>query len=252
MYDIIKEKNLLKFVLDEKTYCLDLNTGNLLGLRGFPLKSTPRDLEDCLRENYDKNTISTALWYFYWCQDIPFHKMTTILSEIQMFDTLDSIGYRLNYDELSLPRIRFVQEHLKEFSKAFKEDSEINFVSFFQEYYVLLKCKEYNIVIDDHFTTAMARSLIDNANTFLPWQIKWVKYYMQKGLYTLLEDRLYIMYGKMQEYFRYCDYLHIEPIKTDFLRAYLEVKNTYLTNKTKYDDEALKQNQERYKKSLLF
>lgn len=254
MYDIIKEKNLLKFVLNEKTYCLNLNTGDLLGMCGNPLKNTPAHLQKCLETNYKKNTITTAIYFFHKYYNVPLHDMKKILNEIRTFDVLDSIGYKLSCNDLyaNRSRIKFVQKHLKVFSKAFKENPETTLNSFYEDYYIELKCKDYNITVDDHFTTEMARSLIAHADTFSLEQIKWIKYYMQRGLYTFLEDKIYLLFNKMREYFSYCEFLNMKPLKTDFLRAYAEVKNAYLINKKEYDNKTLQKNQEQYKNALFF
>lgn len=254
MNKVIKNKNFLEIYINKKTpYKFDINTGILYGIKGQSLKSTPKGLNVILRENRKDNNIIEYLYYKHNRNGIPYTEFNKYADELKLFDRLDSINYKVQHiDFLTQREIDFLNKNFKRFASWLKDRPEHNnsIDTFVYEFEVEVFLEKMNMQIDEHFTEEMAKWCC--RTNFNKEEMRWVIYYLSRGLWELYENEEYYLEKKLRKYFLYVKENNSKCEKGDFIKNYVKEKRVYELNKKKFDNQKLYENQMSKKEILSF
>lgn len=254
MNKIVKNKNFLEIYINKETpYKFDINTGVLYGIKGQPLKNSPKGLNVVLEQNSKSSNVVGYIWYKHYASGVSYAQFNKYADELKLFDRLDSINYKVEYISfLSQREIEFLNKYFKRFVNWLKGRPEhANSIStFIDEIKVEIFLEEMNLQIDEHFTQRMAEWC---CNTYFnKEEMRWVVYYLIRGLWELYENEGYYLERKLQQYFHYVKENNSKCEKGDFIKNYVKEKRTYELNKEKIDKQKLYTNQMNKKEMLSF
>lgn len=242
MAKIEKEKNLLKFFDDESNQkiILDINTGEFSSEEGEKIEYIPSFFLKSLR--YADLSSSNVLQFLFY-QLLPYGfdnpNLTTkdtkkFTAYLKFYDKLDSLNYKCNRKDFDVgAAIEFFSSHFNIFIKCYHEYGTEEINNLYIQYLKNIFFKKYNIIIDKHyFTQQMADIFFTMFSTmyhYNPLNEKYVSithYYFVKGLWDYEEENWNIFY-KLNQYFNFCEFLHLQPEKDVFMRTYSKYKKLY-------------------------
>ena len=254
MNKIIKNKNFLEIYINKEIpYKFDINTGILYGIKGLTLKKSPKGLNVVLEQNSKSSNVVNYIWYKHYSYGVSYAQFKDYIDELKLFDRLDSINYKVEYISfLSQRDIEFLNKHFKRFVNWLKDRPEHNnsINAFIDEIKVEVFLEEMNLQVDEHFTQRMAEWCC-RAN-FNKEEMRWVFYYLVRGLWEFYENEDFYLQRKLQQYFYYVKENNSKCEKGDFIKNYLKEKRTYELNKEKIDKQKLYENQMNKKEMLSF
>lgn len=262
-YTMNKEKNLIKFLADGKKvpYTFDVNTGIFYGLKNQPIKNYPANFKTWVRQNSNESAIIYLLNKMFdypynyknnW-KDITLGELVNYVDLFKCMDKLDSIGYNTELVNCDTTIIKFVNSHFKKFTKAIKENPNLDMRDFYNNYVKEAWREENKLTPNEHLTEEMIQLMYVNKNKYPIDKVSYVAYYLSHGLFEFFEvrtDDYYYstngIFDKINKYFEYCDFLGVKPTKDDFYRSYINVCRTYKMRKMEVDDNTLKKHYEKY------
>lgn len=256
MAKTVKEKNIIKFYLDdskpENFYALDINTGILYGIKGSRIMRTPNGMNRFM----DYNATSCVLRFMRrthnW-ESIAYSNFSHYAKYLQICDKLDSIGYNHSHDDtISRSLLDFVNEHFKEFvqylATDFGENERHTLSNFRYRCEESLYIKENKVEVSEYFPIEWVRYLI-GCRFATAKQNACAIYYFKRGMYIALDRSCESL---LKNFFYYCDKLGKDYPKGDFIREYATIKKEYEFRKTELDNQALYENQMKKAKALTF
>lgn len=254
MNKIVKNKNFLEIYINKEIpYKFDINTGILYGIKGQPLKNSPKGLNAILERNSKNSNVINYIWYKHYAVGTPYVEFNKHTDALKLFDRLDSINYKVKYNNfLNQTEIEFLNKHFKRFVNWLKDRPEQtnSIYAFIDEIKLEVFLEEMNLQIDEHFTQRMAEWCCNN--NFNKEQMRWVVYYLVRGLWDFYENQEYLLEGKLQQYFYYVKENNSKCEKGDFIKNYAKEKRVYELNKEKIDKQKLYENQMNKKEMLSF
>lgn len=254
MNKIVKNKNFLEIYINKEIpYKFDINTGVLYGIKGQPLKNSPKGLNVVLEQNSKSSNVINYIWYKHYNAGVSYAQFNEYADELKLYDRLDSINYKVKYiGFLGQKEIELLNKHFKRFVNWLKDRPEhANSIStFVDEIKLEVFLEEMNLQIDEHFTQRMAEWCCNN--NFNKEQMRWVVYYLVRGLWDFYENEEYILERKLRKYFYYVKENNSKCEKGDFIKNYVKEKRVYELNKKKIDSQKLYENQMNKKEILSF
>lgn len=256
MAKTVKEKNIIKFYLDdnkpENFYALDINTGFLYGIKGSRIMRTPKGMNDFMTYNATSCVLRYMRRTHNW-NSVAYADFSGYAKYLQICDKLDSIGYDHSHDDIaSHTLLNFVNDHFKEFvqylSSELEEDEIRTLGNFKYRCEEKLFVKEHKIEVSEYFPLEWVRYLI-GCRFETKKQVECAIYYFKRGMYVALDSRCE---GLLKNFFNYCDKLGKEYPRGDFIREYATIKKEYIFRKTELDNQALYDNQMKRAKALTF
>ena len=257
---IEKERNIVRIYLTNATnspYTLDINTGVMLGLRGQPLKNTPKpsELKDGFRTlylNHELTNLGRVIWSIIDTHTATQY-YTNYLTALSVADRLDAINAPcLNWNTYAYEQLNDVFREFAEWTRTEDFDWDSCYFSNFENW---KKYKEF------------AKKFGKSAEGLSPEMINsLVRQYGEDGLTAELLDfyQYYLVRGKYWEYHsqnisnlvRYrqmCEYINKKPEKVNnFMREYIETKLNYERNKEEYDKQRFAEVYDKVKEMLTF
>ena len=255
---ITKEKNILSFFMEDDTtkvpYTLDINTGIFYGKSGKPVKGAPpRFWFEVINHRYDNNVI------YFLSEATHTADMTTLVREAKYLSLLDraqSIGYKINnYTFVGREILDEVDKNFKLFTKFFKEVyRQGSDESAFYSFHKWRTEKAFNDLLDsisdEHFTPVLRDFVTRYKDEFTQKELPYVIYFLSRGLYDFCQcEPTSVRYGgynnegtllkTLKDYFHLCKETHTEPQKEDFYRSFINLRRTYMVNKTILDTQKL-------------
>lgn len=254
MNKIVKNKNFLEIYINKETpYKFDINTGILYGIKGQPLKNSPKGLNVVLEQNSKSSNVINYIYYKHFAYGVSYAQFKDYIDELKLFDRLDSINYKVEYISFLNQRdIDFLNKYFKRFVNWLKDRPEHNnsINAFIDEIKVEVFLEEMNLQIDEHFTQEMANWCCEV--NFNKEQMRWVVYYLVRGLWDFHENEEYNLERKLRKYFHYVKENNSKCEKGDFIKNYVKEKRIYELNKEKIDKQKLYTNQMNKKEMLSF
>lgn len=266
---ITKEKNLIS-ITDEnnKTYVIDVNTGNFIGLRGAPIKTFPphrQNIANALRGR------KSNLYNYLSCVISNEHEtsaLTRRLEVLQLIEKVDAVGIytedlhflvRDYQKTISKNFALYVEEAKKalenglSLNSAWHWDFSLTIAQKAREKYIGEIAKEF----DDNFFSEFC----DNgysSYTKEEWSVihyYWHTQYLEEISEYANRDRLesHFFMRKLREYFAYCRDLKKKPNKQpNFVREFVETRREWFLRKTEFDNAKIKANYEKHAKAFEF
>lgn len=254
MNKIVKNKNFLELYINKETpYKFDINTGILYGIKGQPLKNPPKGLKTILEQNSKSSNVIKYICYTHSMRGVSYVDFNNYTDELRLCDRLDSINYKVEYISYLTPRnIYFINKNFKKFVSWLKDRPEHNnsIDTFIDEFELEVFLEEMSVQIDEHFTEEMAKWCC--RTNFNKEEMRWVIYYLSRGLWEFYENEEYYLEKKLRKYFRYVKENNSKCEKGDFVKNYVKEKRVYELNKKKIDKQKLYENQMKKKEILSF
>lgn len=256
MAKTVKEKNIIKFYLDdnkpENFYALDINTGFLYGIKGSRIMRTPKGMNDFVLYNATSCVLRFMRRTHNW-ESVAYSNFSSYAKYLQICDKLDSIGYDYSNDDLaSRSLLDFVNEHFKEFvqylATELNEDERHTLGNFKYRCEETFFIKEHKIEVSEYFPLEWVRYLI-GCRFATAKQVACAIYYFKRGMYVALDSRCESL---LKNFFYYCDKLGKEYPRGDFIREFATIKKEYEFRKQELDNKALYENQMKKAKALTF
>lgn len=252
MATLIKEKQYVIFTNDKgNVYKFDISTGTMLSTKGQPMKSTPTGFITTMEKSVKYTDESTpfvlkALRRFHECENMSYSHMQSCAKVLLICDKLTSIGFcsrsgRYNSD-YDVRILKYVDEHLKEFAKAYKDNNELTLHEFVQQHKRQLFFEnELKIKCDMYYTQEILNIVYNlHRNGYLNIeQLRLSAYYLSRGLMEYEHKDTYRIGNRLTDFFEYAETIGYTPTKDDFFKQYIMVQGTYKANKTKYDNQSI-------------
>lgn len=254
--NITKNRNLINFTNNEgKTYVFNLTTGELLGLRGLPIKTFPRkgDMVRALRRA--NNNLYTALGIMIDRATSPSYVMRgsaeAILQGAERLDALDIPNLDLRYVDYYAE----INEHFNDFLTYIRQNEGADNYHHgdFQNWLTFRKSSAKLGALANVITPALYRDYINCSNkreddiSLAEWDI--VAYYG-------IRCKVYQFCGgarKIAHYIHWCEEMNIEPQKiNNFTRVYVETEMEYKRRKEEIDNAKFCANYAKHKKAWDF
>lgn len=266
---ITKEKNLISITNENnKTYVIDVNTGNFIGLRGTPIKTFPpyrQNIVSALREQ-------KSILYNYLAIVINNEHETSALvrrlDTLQLIEKVDAVGiytedlHYLVCDYFGAISRNFAL-YVAEAKKALEEGLSLN-RSWHCDFSltVVQKAREKYIgEIAKEFDDGFFRDFCNNdysSYTKEEWSVihyYWHTQYLEEISKYAHRDMFETSFfkEKLREYFAYCRDLKKKPNKQpNFVREFVETRREWLLRKTEFDNAKIKANYEKHAKAFEF
>lgn len=257
MSTVVKNRNFLEITTDEdKLYKYNINTAELIGVRGKPIKTTNSMIVYAIRHN--SSVCNVAQYLSYRSRLSANDIIGCNVRVIAVLDRLDGIGYSFASRGSGIPMDSYLcqlADCFTDFHKAFKENNNIGIYSFLQEHKITLFAKEHNLIVDEHFTKEMLDFLYDayDRHAIPKKYIHLTANFLARGAYKYhQESSLPHLMDRLDEYYKWCALLEIEPQKGIFMYEYCKIKANYEAAKTELDIKILSKYQLLHQKALTF
>ena len=245
---IEKEKNLVKFWVDGKAkpYVLDVNLGQLIGLRGAVLQNIPSAIVNLAYWADNKTSVLRLISNNY----NPRHNKELY----SIADKLDAIGYSASVNELSLVRLNLSHIDFKDLAKYIKEHGgDTNLRVYFDEILESRWREKKGLVIDDNLTEDMCHWLYKNCDSNLPKEtVQRLAYYLVRGVWEFFDGNRYSMKDYFRDFVKWCRALEVPMEKGDFFRQYINTKRAYLAQQDTLVNKGIAEYQNEKRTALTF
>lgn len=242
---IEKDKNLVKFWVDGKAkpYILDINKGELIGLRGAALVTMPPALVSLISCTSNKTSVLRLMWNGY--------KPRENVELYQLADKFDSIG--LTIDSYTLGRFKshigsIDFKHMANWLKEHEYDYDEYLRVVLKERWIV----KNNLQLDDHFTEPMRNWLYENFRNQSKEILHRLAYYLARGVWEFFEDEYYTMRSRFNDFIKYTAALEIPMEKGDFFRQYINTHRAYKVNEDMFVNKAIAAYQQQRLNALTF
>lgn len=269
MGTIIKDKNFLEIYLSsEKPYKFDINSGVVYGIRGNPIHTVPVGLTDTILLHKDRSNVLKLFGEIVRRMDLRhlFKELITYKQHFIMADRLDAIGYEARTrDLLSGGLMEYIEQNFASFANAYKEDPSLTINSFKEKYAYDIFLKECGIVFPEHCPDIFKdfikdywyNAYDDRYKEYAKKYGKWIVYYcLNGGLFTTFSNWEYrndeLVAGCLMTFFNYCEQLHREPEKGNFLKLYTQYCETAFLEKNRIEKEQVAKIYSKYEDILKF
>ena len=245
---IEKEKNLVKFWVDGKAkpYILDVNLGQLIGLRGSSLQNIPSAVASLACHADNKTSVLRLISSNY--NPRSYRELYSIA------DKLDAIGYTATVYELDLVRTNISRLDFKDLAKYIKEHGKDTELRVYFDEFLESRWREKNgLVVDENFTEEMCRWLYNNCDGNLPKEtVQRLAYYLVRGAWEFFDGHRYHMREYFKDFVKWCSALEIPMEKGDFFRQYINVKRAYIAQQDTLVNKGIAKYQNEKRNALTF
>lgn len=243
---IEKDKNLVKFWVDGKAkpYVLDINKGELVGLRGTALVTIPPMLASLVYNTPNKTSVLRLLNNGY----MPSRNADLYI----LADKLDAIG--ISADCYSLGKLKPYAgsidfKHMAKYLREGDGNTIDEYISTIMKEQWIVK---NNLQLDDHFTEPMRdwlyREYCDQSKEVLHR----IAYYLSRGVWEFFNRELYTMREYINNFMMYTTALEISMEKGDFFRQYINAQRAYRINEDALVNKGIAINQQKRLNALSF
>ena len=254
-----KERNIIRIYLDgsNSPYTLDINTGILLGIKGQPLKNTPKPTElraqfRTLAYNRELTNLGRVI-YLVMNEHTATTYYTQYLTALSVADRLDAINAPcLNWNTYSYEELDKEFREFAEWTKTegFDWDSchlynfhswkeHKNFIKKFGKAAEGLNTEMIDILIRQYGKDNLTAELLD-----------FYQYYLVRGKYWEYHAH---SIATLVRYRGMCEYMNKKPEKVNnFMREYIETKLNYERNKEEYDKQRFANVYDKAREMLTF
>lgn len=247
---IEKDKNLYKFWVDGKAkpYIIDINKGELLGLRGSPIQRFPSAVIELARWTGAKTSVLRLIVNGYFPSDIIMY---------QLADKLDAIGYAASTWELSKLSYRADEINFKDLAKYLKS-GEGDIEDYIRHRVREMWLAKHNLRPTEQLTQPMIDLLYDycSSNNYTVEEINCFAYYLSRGLYEFFTAGNMFSRGTcadvLKEFAKCCRALETPMEKSDFFRQYINAQRNFERQKDVLLDKLIAQNQQSKLSALAF
>lgn len=244
MSEIKKNKGMIEFWIDGKAkpYILDVNKGQLLGLRGGAIHSIPTAVRHLAGSH--KSTVNRLIYNGY----TPEHNESLYV----VADKLDSIGYTATIWELTQYRSQIVNLDFRKLANHLRNNPHSSI-----EDYILISGKvdwlsSMGLKIEGQLTDDMVDCIYRNWREENAETVKALAYCFSRGLYEFYADDGYSLRSKVNIMLYWLKELEWKLDKSDFFRQYINARRAYIAKKDEIANRKMAEYQEERRNALTF
>ena len=256
-YTIVKERNIVKFIDENNTfYALDINSGDFFGKIGKPIKTCPIATQSCgALYNLNTNLSRIIIAMFSKCHgSTAKFKSDEWVKLLGVADKLDGMNIpNLDYNHYEYQNFADHFDILVKYLKIFPYDTHSSNWDFRRNFDTFVKMQEFLKTRPNFFDYANIEiwrdvyGRVGNHITDEEWDIV---------LYYLCKQKVWEYDGnsnRVLDYIRYCKAMEKPFVKqSNFMREFLETRNTYTLYKTEFDDKLLRKSYAEHSKAFEF
>ena len=244
MSEIKKNKGMIEYWVDGKAkpYILDVNKGQLLGLRGGAIHSIPTAVRHLAGGS--TSTVNRLIYNNY----APEHNASLYL----VADKLDSIGYTAGIWELTHYRSQIVNLDFRKLANHLRNNPHSSI-----EDYILISGKadwlsSVGLKIEGQLTEDMVDCIYRNWREENAETIKALAYCFSRGLYEFFADDGYSLRNRVNNMLYWLKELEWKLDKSDFFRQYINARRAYIAKKDEIANRKMAEYQEERRNALTF
>lgn len=244
MSEIKKNKGMIEYWIDGKTkpYILDVNKGQLLGLRGGVIHNIPYPVRSLAGGH--SSTVNRLIYNGY----TPEHNASLYV----VADKLDSIGYTATLWELSKYHSHIVSLDFRKLANHLRNNPHSNI-----EEYILLSGKadwlsSVGLKVDGQLTEEMVELIYTNWREESVETVKALAYCLSRGLYEFFADDRYSLRSKISNMLHWLKELEWSLEKSDFFRQYINARRAYIAKQDEIANRRMAEYQEHRRNALTF
>ena len=260
---ITKEKNLISITNENgKTYVIDVNTGNFIGLRGAPIKTFPPHRQNIASAFRGQKS---NLYDYLSIVINNEHETSALTRRIEKVDAVGLYTEDLHFlvrdyhEAISRNFALYVAEAKKalengiSIDRAWHWDFSLTIEQKAREKYIGEFAKEF----DDNFFRDFCRNDY-SIYTKEEWSVVhyyWHTQYLEEFSKYADRDRFEtsIFTARLKQYFAYCRDLKKKPNKQpNFVREFIETRREWVLRKIEFDNAKIKANYEKHAKAFEF
>ena len=244
-----KNKNIITIGLEGSTgvYTLDIETGVLYGIKGSPIKTCPRKREmvDFLRRG-EPNNLQYAIYHMFdMCSSTS--QYPHYLKRLSNADKLDSLGIPNHY--YSDYMLEELCKDLKKLSAYFKDHPNFDYSEYIEWRNFEQVRKELGSIAEQ-LTPHMYHTIKNYIPNPTKETLTVCAYYLTRGKYWEYHNG---NLTNLAKYLEMCAVMDKEPQKVNnFMREFIETKQTYELRKKEFDDRRLAVSYAKYSKAWEF
>lgn len=244
MSEIKKNKGMIEYWIDGKAkpYVLDVNKGQLLGLRGGVIHSIPsavRSLAGC-----HNSTVNRLIYNGY----APEHNENLYL----VADKLDSIGYTATIWELTQYRSQIVNLDFRKLANHLRNNPHSSIEDYIRVSGKADWLSSVGLKVEGQLTEDMVDCLYRNWREESAENIKGLAYCFSRGLYEFFADDGYALRSKVNNILHWLKELEWNLDKSDFFRQYINARRAYIAKKDEIANRKMAEYQEERRNALTF
>lgn len=244
MSEIKKNKGMIEYWVDGKAkpYVLDVNKGQLLGLRGGAIHSIPTAVRHLAGGS--TSTVNRLIYNGY----APEHNESLYV----VADKLDSIGYTASIWELTQYRSQIVNLDFRKLANHLRNNPHSSI-----ENYILVCGKadwlsSVGLRVEGQLTEDMVDFIYGNWREESAENIKALAYCFSRGLYEFFANDRYSLRNKVSDIFHWLKELEWTLEKSDFYRQYINANRAYIAKKDEIANRKMAEYQEYRRNALTF
>lgn len=249
MSEIKKNKGMIEFWIDGKAkpYILDINKGQLLGLRGSALQTIPSAVRSLAGRT--STTVCRLVYNGY--------RLNGNTNLYLTADKLDSIGYAASVWELS-NHIKALQNvDFRKLARFIKTEMENGNQHHLIDEYIQKAYKEewlakVGLRVEGQLTEEMVDLIYNNWREETPRTIKALAYCLSRGLYEFFAGDNWGLRNKVNNILGWLKDLGWELEKEDFYRQYINARRAYTAKADEINNRKMSEYQEYHKNALTF
>lgn len=256
---IEKDKNFLNIWIDGKAkpYKYNINSGEMLGLKGGIITSVPQGLFNLVAQNRTNSNVLYYLWEIMrWRQSDIMGLSADRKNHLLLCDRLDSIGCpatRNNHSCLGqlADAVSANPNVFGMFAEWLKANPNGDISDWITTNAKRMWCVSNHIEANEHLTTEMIDWLYNCQNRFKAEWLPAIAYWLPRYLWDFYHKRPDI--GRIQGLFEYAEKLEVKiDHKCDFFRTYINLYREYQLRKQELDNKAVKAMADRHRTALAF
>lgn len=244
MSEIKKNKGMIEYWIDGKAkpYILDVNKGQLLGLRGGAIHSIPSPVRSLAGRH--SSTVNRLIYNNY----APEHNPTMYV----IADKLDSIGYTATIWELSKYYSQIVSLDFRKLANHLRNNPHSSI-----ENYILVSGKadwlsSVGLKVEGQLTEDVVDFIYNNWREENAETIKALAYCLSRGLYEFFSDDRYTLRNRINNMLYWLKDLEWSLEKSDFFRQYINARRAHIAKKDEIANRKMAEYQEYRRNALTF
>ena len=245
MSEIKRDKGMVEFWVDGKTkpYILDVNKGELLGLRGSALQKIPSVVRSMARNklSVESNAVMRLVYNGYLRADM-----------YSLADRLDNIGYHPSMWEMEKFFHTMTDFNVGKFAKWLKENPTEDLESYLHSVLRADWEQKIGLKADNLLTNHMIDWIYSNFKGEDVHTTRVIAYWLSRGVWEFFRSDTYIMRARVCDIIVWAKELEWELEKSDFFRQYINFRRAFEQAKEEKANREMREYQEYHRNALTF
>lgn len=246
MSEIKRNKGMIEFWVDDKKkpYILDINKGEILGLRGNALQSIPSVVRSMAQQslNVTPSGVMQLVYGGYMKADW-----------YSWADRFDNIGYHPTIWELDCVFPKLTKDFdLGKFVKWWKENPNEDLEQYLRVFGKAEWLKTTGLKADEMLTEQMIDWIYNYFHNESVHNARVIAYWLTRGAWEYHNGETHLLRSRIQYMCAWASEFGWTLEKSDFFRQYINLRRAYQQAKVEQDNRLMREYQEYHRNALTF